>query len=334
MTGSDPHPSTDRFRVVVTDHAYPDLSAEREVLGAVGATVHDAQTRDHEKLIEAVRDADAVLVQFARIDAEVLAAMRHCRVVVRYGIGVDGVDLDAATEHGIPVANVPDYGLDEVADHAMTLLLALARKLPQVAEQVRAGVWEPNPFRPLHSLRGRTLGLVGLGAIARRVAARAHAFGLDVQAFDPYVEAGTFDTHGVAQAGWEDLLATSDFVSLHLPLSDATHHLFDAAAFAGMKRGAFFVNTARGGLVRTEDLLAALDDERVAGAALDVLEREPPPRDAPVVQHPRVLVTSHCAWYTEEARQRVQRFAAEEVARVLRGEGPKNLVNPAVAQRT
>lgn len=326
MSPSSDSPEGTTLRVVVTDHAYPDLHAEREVLGAVGATVHDAQAKDKDALIRAVREADAVLVQFATLDADVIAAMERCRVIVRYGIGVDSIDLGAAAEHGIPVANVPDYGLDEVADHAMTLLLALARKLPRVLEQVRAGVWEPNPVRPLHSLAGRTLGLAGFGAIGRRVAARAQAFGLKVAAHDPYLPAHTFAAHGATPVGWEELLASSDFLSLHMPLSDATHHLFDGTAFAAMKPGVFFVNTARGGLVRSEDLLSALENDTVAGAALDVLEQEPPPADAAIVRHPRTIVTSHCAWYTEESRQRVQRFAAEEVARVLRGEPPRNPV--------
>ena len=324
---SAPDPAEPRFRVVVTDHAFPNLDSEHRILEPLGASIDVLQLQDPEALIPALEGADALLVQFAQIDERVLRSLQRCRAIVRYGIGVDTVDLAAASRHGIPVVNVPDYALDEVADHAMTLLLALSRKLLQVASRVRAGVWELSPCRPLRSLAGRTLGLAGFGAIARRVAARAKAFGMEVQAFDPFLPAETFREHGVASVGWEELLATSDAFSLHLPQTEATRHLFGAEAFAAMGPDTLFVNTSRGGVVQTDALLAALDDGTVAGAALDVLEVEPPPVDAPVLQHPNAIVTSHCAWYTEEALARLQLLAAEEVARALRGERPKHIVN-------
>jgi D-3-phosphoglycerate dehydrogenase len=288
------------------------------VLEPLGAVVDEAVCR--EGLASCVADADALLVQFAPMDAAVLAAARRCRVLVRYGIGVDNVDLAAAREAGVPVSNVPDYALDEVADHAMALLLAAVRRLPRVAEQVRAGRWELAPFRPLRSLAGSALGLAGFGAIARRVARRAKAFGLRVQAYDPYVGDDILAEEGVTRADWSTLLGTSDALSLHLPLTEATAGLFDASAFHAMKPGVVFVNTSRGGVVRGAALARALDEERVSYACLDVLEEEPPRENDPIVGHERALVTSHCAWYTEEALQRLQRHAAEEVARALRGE--------------
>jgi D-3-phosphoglycerate dehydrogenase len=316
MKPSDP--ST--FRVVVTDHAFPSLDAEREVLEPLGAVIDDAQCRDAAELAARVADADALLVQFAPIDAEVLEALTRCRVVVRYGIGVDNVDVAAATRLGVPISNVPDYALDEVADHAMTLLLAAARKLPRVAAAVRDGRWELSPARPMRSLAGSTLGLAGFGAIGRRVATRARAFGIRVLAYDPYAPDRAFAEAGVERAAWDELLAASDAISVHLPLTDETRALFDADAFAAMRPGALFVNTSRGGVVVTDALVEALDEGRVAFAGLDVLDVEPPGRDAAIVHHPNAVVTSHCAWYTEQALVRLQRHAAEEVARALRGD--------------
>lgn len=321
------------FRVVVTDHAFPSLDTERSVLASEAARLHDAQCRSEDHLVEAVRDADAILVQFAPITAAVIASMPRCRAIVRYGIGVDNVDVAAATRAGIPVSNVPDYALDEVADHALALLLALARKLPQVVQDVRAGRWELSPRRPLYSLRGRTLGLAGFGAIGRRVAARALAFGMRVQAYDPYLTDDAFRAADAERADWDALLSTSDAISIHLPLTDGTRALFDDAAFATMRAGALLVNTARGGVVDTDALVRALNAGRLAGAGVDVLAEEPPAADAAIVHHPNAIVTSHCAWYTEDALVRLQRHAAEEVARVLRGDPAKYVVNPEVLTR-
>lgn len=313
--------------VVVTDHGFPDLDQERAVLAEVGARLEVAPTPDGPGLVTAARDADALLVQFARIDAELIDQLRRCRVIVRYGIGVDTIDLAAATRRGIAVVNVPDYALDEVADHALALLLASARRLVRVALQVRDGTWDLSPCRPLRSLSSMTLGLAGFGAIARRVASRARAFGMRVVAYDPFVDADTFARAGVTSVDWEGLLEGSDAISVHVPLTEATHHLFDASAFEAMRPGVLFVNASRGGVVDGEALLAALRSDRVAAAGLDVLESEPPADADPLVHHPNAIVTSHCAWYSEESLRRLQRLAAEEVARALRGERPRHVVN-------
>lgn len=313
--------------VVVTDHAFPDLEQERAVLDRVGARLEVSPVASGAGLAAAVRHADALLVQFARIDAELMARLERCRVIVRYGIGVDSIDLAAATRRDIAVVNVPDYALDEVADHALALLLASARRLARVTALVRAGTWDLSPCRPLHALSAMTLGLAGFGAIARRVAARAQAFGMRVVAFDPFVEAEAFARASVESVAWDELLSSSDAISVHLPLTDATHHLFGPDAFARMRPGVVFVNTSRGAVVDADALLEALDANHVAAAGLDVLEREPPVAGDRLVDHASVLVTSHCAWYSEESLVRLQRLAAEEIARVLRGEQPRHVVN-------
>lgn len=316
-----------RFRVVVTDHTFPSLDVERAVLDGADAELVAVQCQDPAELVAHVEHADALLVQFAAIDASVLAAMERCRVVVRYGIGVDNVDLVAARDAGIPVSNVPDYALDEVADHAMALLLASARKLTLVAADVREGAWSLSPRRPMHSLSGSTLGLAGFGAIGRRVAARAQGFGLTVRAYDPFVPDEAFVAAGVERVDWDTLLATSRLLSVHLPLTDDTRGLFDDDAFAAMPAEALFVNTSRGGVVDTAALVRALQTGHVAFAGLDVLDEEPAAPDAAVVRHPNAIVTSHCAWYTEEALARLQRHAAQEVARALRDEPLAYVVN-------
>jgi len=315
------------YRVVVTDHGFPDLQAEERALCEVGAELSVNQCRTVMEVAAAVREADAVLTQWAPITAEAISAMAHCKVIVRYGIGVDNVDLEAAGKRGIPVVNVPDYALEEVADHAMALLLSLARKLSQVTEQVRAGKWQTNPCRPMRSLRGQTLGLAGFGNIARNVASRAQAFGIQVAAYDPFVPNEVFEAAGVLPVDFDRLLAVSDVISVHLPLTAETHHLFRSETFARMKPGALLINTSRGGVVHSGDLAEALAAGQLGGAGLDVLEQEPVAADSPLVSMPNVLLTSHCAWYTEDTLERLKRFAALEVVRALQGQPLKHVIN-------
>jgi len=315
------------YRVVVTDHGFPDLEAEERALREVGAELSVYQCRTVLEVADAVREADAVLTQWAPITEEAIAAMAHCKVIVRYGIGVDNVDLEAAGKRGIPVVNVPDYALEEVADHAMALLLSLARKLSQVTEQVRAGKWQTNPCRPMRSLRGQTLGLAGFGNIARNVASRAQAFGIQVAAYDPFVPNEVFEAAGVLRVDFDRLLAVSDAISVHLPLTAETHHLFRSETFTRMKPGALLINTSRGGVVHSSDLAETLEAGWLGGAGLDVLEQEPVAEDSPLITLPNVVLTSHCAWYTEDALERLKRFAALEVVRALQGQPLKHVVN-------
>ncbi|MEX2541567.1 MAG: C-terminal binding protein [Trueperaceae bacterium] len=322
------------LRVVVTDHGFPDLNVEREVISRFGAQLEEYQATDPDEVARVAERADALLVQFATVSREVIERLQRCRVIVRYGIGVDNVDVEAATANRIPVVNVPDYALDEVADHAMALMLTSVRKIPQVSRQIGDGIWEPNPCRPMYSLSGKTLGLAGFGAIARRVATRAQAFGLRVVAFDPYVAAERFEAQGVEPVSRNQLLEMSDIVSIHLPLTDETHHLFDAGALGRMRPGAYLINTSRGAVVESAALIRSLQDGQLAGAGLDVLEQEPVESDSLLLTLPSVVLTSHCAWYTVEALDRLKRYAAEEVVRVLAGEQPRNVVNGEALRRS
>jgi phosphoglycerate dehydrogenase-like enzyme len=273
-----------------------------------------------------------VIVGLLPFGAAAIAKLDGTGLLIRAGIGYDIIDVDAASTAGIWVANVPDFCVDEVADHTMLLLAAAMRRLPTALARWRAeGRWNvvPDLLPTMRRMRGCRLGLVGLGRIGRQVAARARSFGWDVVAHDPVFDAATAELDGVPLLGLGELLATSDAVSLHCPLNDATHHLVDAAFLGALRRGAIVVNTSRGGLVDLEALRAAVDSGRVSVAALDVLDGEPEPDlGDPLLHHENVIVTPHVAWCSSEAQDELARNTALEALRYLRGERPRNLVNP------
>jgi D-3-phosphoglycerate dehydrogenase len=311
--------------VVITDCDLGRTDAEREVLEEAGLQLLEAACTTPQDVIEAARGASGLIVQWVPITAEVVAALDDCRIISRYGIGVDNVDVEAATRHGIAVANVSDYCLEEVANHAMALLLAAARRLPQLERSVRAGEWEPmDPAGRVRPLSETTLGLVGLGRTARLVAKAAQGFGMDVIAADPYV---TQAPSGVTVLDLATVLERSDFVSLHAPLSAATRGMIDAAALAKMRPDAILINTARGGLVDEPALVAALQSGRLGGAALDVYASEPLPDHSALRTLDNVIVTPHAAWYSATALPRLQRGAARNVADFLRGVPVRDVLN-------
>jgi len=315
------------FKVVVTDYVFPHLEVERQVLGRVGAELVALQAHREEELLEAVADADALLVCFAPVTARVVEAARRCRVIARYGIGVDNVDVRTATARGIVVTNVPDYCVEEVSDHTLALLLACARRVVWLDRKVRAGRWDARDAVPIRRLSGQTLGLVGFGKIPRLVARKAQAFGLRVLAFDPYVDPAVMREHGVEAVGLRALLERSDYVSVHAPLTPQTEGLVDEATLRWMKPTAYLLNTARGRIVKEGALVRALERGWIAGAALDVLPTEPPPKDHRLLRLENVILTPHVAFYSGESLQELQRKAAEEVARVLTGQAPRYPVN-------
>ncbi len=320
--------------VVVTDSVFPTLEPAERVLARIGATVQLAPSSAPQALAEAASGADALLVTYAPVTAWLIERLKRCRIISRFGIGVDNVDVAAATRAGIVVTRVPDYCIDEVSDHALALLLALARKIPEADRRVKAGQWEVAALAPIHRLRGRTLGLVGFGQIPRALAPKARALGLRVVAFDPYVEPEEMARAGVDAVSFDDLIAQSDFVSIHAPLVPETRHLFNADVFRRMKNTAYLINTARGPLVDEAALVEALERGQIAGAALDVLPQEPPPPASPLLRSSKIVLTPHAAFYSEESLEELQRKAAEEVVRVLTGEPPRHPVNPEVLAST
>ena len=313
--------------VAVTDSVFPNLDPAGAVLAKIGAELRLASAPTPEAILEVARDADAVLATYGKVTADMIAQMPRCRVISRFGIGVDNVDLEAATRQGIVVTKVPDYCIDEVSDHAMALLLSLVRKIPFSSARAHAGRWDMPAVVPIHRLRGTVLGLVGFGRIPQLVAPKAKAFGMRVVAYDPYVPQPVMDMAGVGRVEFAELLKISDYVSIHSPLLPETRHLFSTDVFRQMKPGALVVNTSRGPVVDEAALAAALDSKQIAGAALDVLEQEPPV-SSPLFGRDNVILTPHTSFYSVESLEELQTKAAEEVVRVLSGQPPRNPVNP------
>lgn len=313
-------------RVVVTDYNFSDLEIERDIFESIGAEVVGADADTDEEVIEAAEGADALLDQYAPVGPAVFDAAPDLQVVGRYGIGVDTVDLDAATEHGVWVVNVPSYCEDEVSTHALSLLLACERRVARFDAAIDSGTWDWKLGRPIFRLRGRTLGLAGFGKIPQRLVEKVSGFGLNVIAYDPYVTAEELAEHGAEKVSFDKLLDRSDAVSVHTPLTDETHHLFDGDAFEAMDDDTVVVNTARGGVIDTDALAEALETGELRAAGLDVLPEEPP-GDSPLVGHDDVVLTPHVSWYSEDSLVELRRTVAEDVARVLQGEEPENPVN-------
>jgi D-3-phosphoglycerate dehydrogenase / 2-oxoglutarate reductase len=318
-----------RAKVVLTDYVWESLDVEKKILAGLADLV-PLQTKKPEDFLAEAADCDALLNTYAGpITAEVMAKMPKCRIIARYGIGVDTIDLDAATHAGIIVTNNPTYCIEEVAEHTMALLLACARKVVFYDRMVRAGRWEVPPGKPLFRLAGSTLGLVGFGNIARQVAVRAAAFGMKVLYADPYVKQGQFAEPG-RKMELNDLLGESDFVSVHPPLMPQTRKMIGDDAFGRMKPTAFLINCSRGPVVDTDALVRALDSKKIAGCALDTVDPEPLPNPHPLRNRENVIVNPHVAWYSEQAMVGLQAGAPNEVRRVLAGEWPVNVVNRAV----
>jgi D-3-phosphoglycerate dehydrogenase len=315
-------------RVVVTDHVFADLDTERELLGAAGhELVFEGNVTAPDDVRARVAGADAVLNCYTAMPREVIEALDGCRIIARYGIGIDTIDLAEASARRILVTNVPDYCIDEVSDHALALILALARGVARLDRSVRGGSWSSADAPPIHRLRGRVLGLVGFGRIARALAVKAAAVGFTVVASDPYVPDELVRAAGVEPRSLEDLFAEADVLSIHAPLTEGTRHLLGADAIARMKPGAIVVNTSRGPLVDRAALLEALESGRLGGAGLDVLETEPPDPADPVLTHPNVVVTPHTAFMSIESVAELRRKAAEQVVIALAGDTPPYAVN-------
>lgn len=313
--------------VVITDCDHDNIDPEKKVFAEAGIEVHLAECKTASEVIEEAREADAIINQYAPIDASVLDALGRCRVVVRYGVGVDTVDVEAATRHGVWVANVPDYGVEEVSDHALALAMNMLRGISRLDRSVRSGGWDVGIVRPLRRIRDLTVGVVGCGRIGSAFARKASRLDLRVIAYDAVPVPGELVEEGVEPVGFDELLATSDVVSLHVPLTEETRHFVGEEQIRRMKPGAFLVNTARGGIVDHAALLRALDEGEISGAALDVLETEPPEEGDPLISHDRVLVTPHAAWYSEESYETLKTETAREAVRVLSGEPPRSPVN-------
>jgi len=316
-----------KWKVLISDFNYTDNEIEREALAKWGAEVIAAQCATSQEVMEASRNVDAIISQYAPITAEVIASLTRCQVLARYGIGVDTIDVPAATKREIAVINVPSYCEDEVSDHALGLLMAWARRIPHYTDEIRNGVWDWKTGRPIHRLRGQVLGLLGFGKIARVLARKAIALGMKAIAYDPYVSDAAFEEENVRLVSWEDVLSRSDYLSIHVPLTSETRHIINADSLSQMKPTACLINTSRGAVVDEAALVRALQDEALAGACLDVVEDEVPAADNPLLRLPQVLLTPHVAWYSEESQVELRRKVSNDVGRALNGVLPHGLVN-------
>jgi len=318
-----------RPKILITE-AMPLITEEKKILSKY-ADVQVAKSTDEDNLIVEARDADIIMVVYARITERIINSATKLRGIVRYGIGVDNIDLKAASRRRIPVANVPDYCIGTVADHAFALLLALNRKLLLADNIVRTGNWgawtSPSPKLMGVDLEGKTLGLIGIGKIGSAVAARAKGFGMKVIAYDPYIPKEVAERLGIELVNLETLLKNADFVSVHSPLTNETRGMIGERELKLMKKTAYIINTARGPIIQEEALYKALKNGWIAGAGLDVYTKEPPDRDNPLFKLENVVLTPHIAYYTQEAIWRLEMTAVEEAIRILQGQLPKNLVN-------
>lgn len=312
-------------RVVVIDGGYAGYDTERRILAAFGAeVVLQPCDGDAARVAAAIADADAVLVRESPVRRAAIAGAARLRAIVRYGIGVDNIDLEAARERRIYVANVPDYGTEEVSDQAVALLLAVVRRVAARDRAVRAGAWNVARAEPMYRIAGRTLGLIGYGRIARAVERKLRGFGIGrVLVYDPLAE----EVGAAQRVDLDTLCREADFISLHAPATAQTRHLLDRTRFALMKPTAVVVNTARGALIDEDALVEALAQRRILGAGLDVYEAEPPRRDHPLFALDNVVLSDHTGWYSEESVAELQTKAAEEVARVFSGRPPKHWIN-------
>ena len=326
-------------KVVLTDYDYGDLEIEKAILQGVGAEVIPLQAKCEEDLFEVAEDCFGMINQYARVGRETIQRMKQCKVIARYGVGVDIVDVDAATEQSILVTNVQDYCTEEVADHSIALWLTLARKLPTYDKATRSGVWNWQTGAPVFRIRGRVMGIVSFGKIGQSIAERARGFGVELMVYDPYISQISIEKMGCRQVNKETLIRESDFLMMQAPMTEETHHFLSFDEFKLMKSNAIVINTGRGPTIDNKALYQALTQQEIAAAGLDDPEEEPAkrsswdPKDNPIFSLPNVLVTPNAAYYSEESIRIARETAATQVAKMIRGEVPDYPVNPDVLNR-
>jgi D-3-phosphoglycerate dehydrogenase / 2-oxoglutarate reductase len=321
------------LKAVITDFDYGDVAIERGILEPAGVEVIALQAKSEDDLLAAAGDCDAMMNQYARVGAKTIAAMTRCKVIARFGVGVDIVDVEAATKRGIVVTNVRDYCTEEVADHAIALWLTLARKLPQYDRATHQGIWRWQSGSPISRIRRQVMGIVSFGKIGQAIARRAEAFGVELIVYDPYQQEAVIAAFGAKKVNKEELLSRSNIFMMQVPMTPETRHFLSVKEFAAMQQGVFIVNTGRGPTIDNGALYGALRSGTVAGAGLDDTEEEPAkranwsPGENPLFSHPNVIVTPHAAYYSEQSIRIARETAASEVRRVLTGERPLHAVN-------
>ncbi|MDI9597496.1 MAG: C-terminal binding protein [Atribacterota bacterium] len=322
-----------RFKVVITDHDYGSFEPEKEELNKIGAEVVTGQCKTEDEVIEIAKDADGLLVEYANITRRVIESLKKCKVIARYGIGVDNIDIEAATEYGIIIINVPKYCIDEVSDHTVALMLSCVRKIVLFNNAVKKGIWDFKIAKPIFRLKNMKLGLVGYGSIARMFSEKAKTFGLKVIAYDPYVDSSTMAQADVEKVDLDFLLGVADIISLHLPLTKETKHLISEREIKLMKKNACIINTSRGPLINEKDLYRALKEKWISGAAIDVTETEPIDQNNDLLKLDNIIITPHVSFYSEESLIDLQRNTARGVAQILMGEMTPSILNKSVIEK-
>jgi D-3-phosphoglycerate dehydrogenase len=319
-----------KFKVVITDCDHGSIEEEKEELGRIGAELILAQVKEEKDLIRECKEADGLINQYSLLTRAVLEQLPKCKVLARYGVGVDSVDLKAATDLGIIVANVPDYCMDEVANQTIAMILTLIRKTAFLDRKVKSGEWDFHSGIPIHRTRGKTLGLIGCGKIGLEVAKKISAFGVRVMTFDPYLEKAP---EGIELKDFDSVLKESNFISVHCPLNNSTRHLIGEREFKKMEKKPLLINTSRGPIIDEKALIHALREGLLSGAGLDVLETEPPDSQSPLLKMENVVLSPHIGFYSVESISELKRRTAKNVADVLMGKWPGFVVNREVKGR-
>ena len=315
-----------KFKVLITDPYHQNFHIEKEILAEINAEIIIGHCKTEEDVIKICSNIDGLLVSYIPIGKKVIENLHKCKVIVKYAVGIDNIDLEAATLKKIFVANVPRYCVEEVSTHTVALLLNLIRKISKYDQSVKRGCWDPLAGDPIFRLENRLLGIIGFGNIGKRVAEKFHPFKLSIIVYDHLLNDKIISKYGAKKVELETLLHQSDYISLHCPLNKHTKHLIDFKEIEIMKKGVFIINTSRGEIVNQKALYKALQDGKIAGAALDVLEKDPPSL-IDIINADNIIYTPHVAWNSVEAETELRKSAAQEVKRVLEGERPLNLIN-------
>jgi len=316
-----------KFKVVYTDSYHPTVGPEKSELDEIDAELVIADCRTEDEIIAVTKDADGLMVQHAKITKKVIRHLNKCKIIARFGVGYDNIDVKSATEHRIMVANVPDYCIDEVSAQAIAFIMALSRKIVMLNKIVKSGIWDHRSASPIYKNSNQIVGIIGLGRIGSATAKKALGLGFKVQAYDPYVFETDLD---VTFVDFDTLLSTSDFISIHAPLTDETYHMIGRNELRKMKKSAFLINTARGAIIDDSALYGALKAGTIAGAAVDVFENEPPSPNNPLFFLDNFIVTPHSAFYSEDSNRLLGLETTRAIVAVLKGGLPRSLVNPEV----
>jgi len=321
-----------KFKVVITDREFETIEPEKAVLEKIGAEVFAYQCKNEDEIIEIAKDCDGLIMQYANLTRKVIESLEKCKVISKYAIGLDRIDLKAATEKGICVGHVADYCVDEVSTHTVAMILALNRKLLIHDKNIKAGIWDYKLGKKIYNLKGQTIGLVGFGKIAKLVLEKVKPYGMNILVYDPFVPANVVSEMGGKLVDFEELITTSDIVSIHVPLLESTRYMFNKEVFKKMKNSAILINMGRGPVIKETDLIWALENKEIAAAGLDVTDPEPIQPDNPMLKMDNVIITPHAAYYSEESQLPLQTLTAENVAQVLTGYYPRYLANKEVKE--